>query len=439
MRVAVATAMHTSGESFDRPGCYENTRVAVLKYLLDWISWKFEAETFIMWLYGDAGAGKSAIAQTLAMQCDAEKSLLASFFFSKNDPRRSTDASFAATLVYQLLKAVPALKAIVSEIIEADPLIFEQAPEIQISSLFVKPINELLRHSSGSTPISLPHLIIVDGLDECGNAETQCRILKVLLNLCRQCDLPLKVLVACRPEVEITSSFNSDPLVSYSTRLALDTRFKPEEDIRTFLTGHFESIKATHPLKNHIPSSWPSNDVVRTLVRRSSGQFIYASTIVKYFSSPRHKPTDRLEKVLGLRPLSSDRDLPFAVLDALYVHLLLSIPPENLEMVLKILGLIVIVQPVVGAYGAFDLRDLKWLSLFLSVDVDDIELYLVDLSSVIQWEQSSTGPRVHVTHASLTEFLLDSRRSQHLHIKQSLAFAEAAQITMRHIKSQTDG
>ncbi|KDR76677.1 hypothetical protein GALMADRAFT_21178, partial [Galerina marginata CBS 339.88] len=72
---------HNSSERFDPPKCYPNTRLAVLAKLMDWIIGKVGWEGYFMWLYGPAGAGKSAIAQTIAEMCQSNNTLLASFFF----------------------------------------------------------------------------------------------------------------------------------------------------------------------------------------------------------------------------------------------------------------------------------------------------------------------------------------------------------------------
>ena len=72
------------------------------------------------------------------------------------------------------------------------------------------------------------------------------------------------------------------------------------------------------------------------LVQKSSGQSIYASTVTHHASSTRHKPTDRLDIVLGIRP--PQRDLPFAELDALYAHIFSGV--EDIEHVLEILSLL---------------------------------------------------------------------------------------------------
>lgn len=58
-------AFHDSGERFDQPKCHPNTRVAVIQDILDWLD-DLESPKLVMWVHGAAGAGKSAIAQTIA-------------------------------------------------------------------------------------------------------------------------------------------------------------------------------------------------------------------------------------------------------------------------------------------------------------------------------------------------------------------------------------
>ena len=56
-------AFHNSLERGDPPKCHKRTREAILNKIMDWVMKKIETDAFMMWLYGAAGAGKSAIAQ----------------------------------------------------------------------------------------------------------------------------------------------------------------------------------------------------------------------------------------------------------------------------------------------------------------------------------------------------------------------------------------
>jgi len=78
----------------DVPRCHENTRVAVLEKFGDWVNLVVEIAAFIMWVYGAASTGKSAIAYTMTERLHGRRQLLvATFFFSYHIRRApNTDA-----------------------------------------------------------------------------------------------------------------------------------------------------------------------------------------------------------------------------------------------------------------------------------------------------------------------------------------------------------
>ena len=278
-----------------------NTSLAILANIMKWIKWEGDLNAFTMWVYGPAGAGKSAIAQTIAEMCEQEMILLASFFFSRNDPSRSNVNSLIATLAYQITLNLPDVLEAILSAIEHDPLIFSKSFAVQMETLIVAPLQPLAKAGYFNDPHAR-RIVIIDGLDECYDTKVQQNILQVLANAQQQHRLPLVILVASRPEQHISLTFNTEPLLSITSRLALDETYLPDEDIKLFLTDKFQEIKSTHRLRAYIPSQWPLPDVIEQLVRKSSGQFIYASTIIRYVSSVRHRPVDRLDIVLGLRP-----------------------------------------------------------------------------------------------------------------------------------------
>ncbi|KDR69337.1 hypothetical protein GALMADRAFT_929979 [Galerina marginata CBS 339.88] len=429
-RVA-ASAMHDSGESFEKPKCHENTRVAVLAQLTDWILGSIEQDKPIMWLYGDAGAGKSAIVQTLALRFSSAGHLLASFAFSRNDATRATHTPLVPTIAYQIGTAVPDLRSLIGAAVERDPMLFEKSLEVQFTALVIKPINDLSSRP-GFVPNSIPYLIIIDGLDECSDPRIQIRVLEVVSDAIQQCSVHLKVLIASRPQVDIKGLFDYDPLDLLSTRLALDGSFKPDNDIRLVFVEAFREIKAKHRCKRSIPSSWPGENPLRQLVSRASGQFIYVSTVVEYVSSPRHHPVERLNIILGIQPRHSDRDLPFSRLDAIYTYIFYAIPEENIEVVLNILAF--------NMYGFRKpyVKDLDLVFSVLSLDVSKVELYLGDLSAVLKWTTFSSGKlrELHFTHASLYDFLSDKGRSRQFHIDKPTCLSKLACFCLDRLKQR---
>jgi hypothetical protein len=390
---------------------------------MDWIlgSGTEDQNAAILWFYGPAGAGKSAIAHNIAKRCDLEKLLLASFFFSRSDPARSNSKFLIATISYQIAINIPGTREKIVAAIDRDPLILSRSLEAQVAALIVEPLREPLETGYFNAQISR-RLIIIDGVDECDPPAAQRSILEVISCLFRYYHLPLLVFIASRPERHLTHHFSTGSLSEFHTTLALDGTYKPDDDIRLFLTDKFSQVKATHPLRRYLDPPWPSNDVLESLVQKSSGQFIYASTVVKYISSIRHQPADRMNVILGIQPPRHVREMPFGELDALYTHIFTSV--EDRETVLLILGFQLLSPP---QYNPLDARNIED---FLFLNRGDIEILFGDLSSIITI--SDVDPFIHILHASLRDFLLDSARSKEFYIDLSNIHTTCMHFCFQH-------
>jgi len=207
--------------------------MAFLPKILKWIKWEGDLDSFIMWFYGPAGAGKSAIAQIIAEMCEEEMILLASFFFSRTDPSRNTVQPLIATIAYQITLNIPDVRDAILKTIERDPLIFSKSLAVQFKSLIVEPLQQLVEAGFFNEPNSR-RLVIIDGLDECLDPNVQCNILGVLANAHRQHRLPLLFLFASRPEQHISLAFNTGFLPTATTRIALDESHLPANDRLVF-------------------------------------------------------------------------------------------------------------------------------------------------------------------------------------------------------------
>ncbi|PPQ88276.1 hypothetical protein CVT25_005439 [Psilocybe cyanescens] len=421
-------AFHDSGERFDPPKCHPNTRIAIIKRITDWIS-GLNGDTrdaLIMWLHGAAGAGKSAIAQTIAEILHGQHFFLATFFFSRNDPQRGAAKWLVTTLVYQLATKLPQVfRERVALTLEQDPLIVTKSLETQFMALVREPLLELL-HSGFSTNNHI--VVIIDGLDECDDPKVQARIIDLSFSLLDSRDLPLKILITSRPEIDISSSFDTKPF-SMLARIALDHNYQSDCDIRQFLTDKFNEIKTQHPLRSHISIGWPAVDSLHTLVQKSSGQFIYASTVMKYVASARHRPTHRLEVILGIQ-LPKAGDNPFAELDALYRHILMGV--EDVDLILQIIGFVVFHPPDYS-------NSVTFIEAFLSLAPGDVQLLMQDLSSLISVEIYPDHPygvevlTIRILHASLKDYLLDQSRSQGFFLDRVKMHTQFAELCLAHM------
>ncbi|KDR67012.1 hypothetical protein GALMADRAFT_80238 [Galerina marginata CBS 339.88] len=418
-------AFHNSSERYDPPKCHPQTRVAVIQAIIDWIE-DGQKTSFIMWLNGPAGAGKSAIAQEIAELFYKSGRLAASFFWSRYAAGRNNEERLIASLAYQLLIAIPPMRAYVEEGLEADPSIFSRSLEAQMEALIVEPLNNVfVQGQQGPVESEDPKLIVLDGLDECGTPDIQQYILTAISRSVRKFRIPLLFIIASRPEQAIRDSFNNRPLLDITARLSLDETYSPDDDIRLFLVESFESVKRTHMLRSHLPNDWPSENAINVLVRKSSGQFIYAATVVKFVRSDRRRPSERLNIILGIT--AAGDDTPFAELDSLYRHIFSVV--EDLPRALELISILLLSDR---------LRDLTMseIETFLSYPSGDLHLILIDLHSVIEIPADGNDESyLRVLHASLQDFLMDSARSRHFYLDKGKAHAQIAGHCLRHIKN----
>ncbi|KAJ6565945.1 hypothetical protein DFH09DRAFT_1034753 [Mycena vulgaris] len=120
-RSVVVEALHDSGERFPRASLPPGTRTNILQELREWSVETNPAST-ILWLHGSAGAGKSAIAQMFAEDCQAQGRLGASFFFRRGHAKRGSWHGLFATVAYQLARPIPEFMLSLEEAMDRDPI-----------------------------------------------------------------------------------------------------------------------------------------------------------------------------------------------------------------------------------------------------------------------------------------------------------------------------
>ena len=81
-----------------------------------------------------------------------------------------------------------------------------------------------------------------------------------------------------------------------TTRVELS---RVDEDIRLYLQEKLGAV-AKRRSDLELPDQWPSDDELTALTKKSSGLFIFASTLVKFIESEDHEPRERLRLIVAL-------------------------------------------------------------------------------------------------------------------------------------------
>ncbi|KAJ3507061.1 hypothetical protein NLJ89_g6520 [Agrocybe chaxingu] len=228
LRDCTLAALADAEESSNAPKCDPDTRREVMAEITNWIM--DDKATEILWLHGLAGAGKTALGQTLAdlrwIDTDSDVGVPA-----------HTGLPWSNKDIVKRIKEVPG--------------IFHKNMKTQMNQLVLTPLYRV----QSSAPYRFkrflgrvqPRVIVVDGLDECSDSNSQCELLEVFANAAQDFRLPLRILIASRPDI--------NSMITYVGRIP---------------------IKQIGLLTD-----------VEQLVKKASGQFAYTATFVDYIKSDR--------------------------------------------------------------------------------------------------------------------------------------------------------
>ena len=381
--------MHDSLARYPAPCCHPETREKVIKVIRDWVE-RSNPHQPIKWLNGPAGAGKSAIAQTIADHYKDSR-LAASFFFQRSTPDRGVADRLCLTLAWQLAVSIPEARSYIEHELETEALLNTKSIDVQFDHLIVKVFENLLRDRPDLRPEK--SLIIIDGVDECASERDQKLLLELIGNSVAYGKIPLRFLICSRPEPHIEETFDAEAVTNLVHGVALDERFAPNHDIQRYLEAELSRIFEKNGFSPH-----PSPAEIQHLVSKSSGQFIYASTAVKFINDDNFNPRTQLDIILNLRPASSLA--PFAELDQLYVQVLSQQPDTRLlrDVFALIIGL---GQP-----------DINFICRRLRISKDDLLRKLRRMHSLLKISKSN----IVVYHRSLHDFFQDRRRAGRYYI-----------------------
>ena len=178
-----------------------------------------------------------------------------------------------------------------------------------------------------------------------------------------------------------------------------------------FLRDGFAKICANNSILSHVEHPWPKEGVIDLLVQRSSGQFIYAATVLKFVGAKFCSPTKQL--TLVLEPDAT----AFSDLDQLYTQILSAYP--RAVNIVRVLGIISV------SHG----KQAEAMEDIFGMEKGELKLVLCGLSSLMKDESDdgdnfkfklNSGATSYVipyfAHASFGDYLFDSSRSGPFHV-----------------------
>ena len=402
---SIADAAHDSAvtESY-KSSCLKGTRTQHIDDITSWTARINQSQKHrLLWMWGPAGVGKSAIAKSCAEKTAAQRRLGASFFFSRtqyvDDPLR-----FFTTIAHQLSTKIDEYRKALDPRIQRNPALLTKGLDAQFRELIIEPFLEL----AGQNVDMEDKMVIIDGLDECNGDRAQSKIMELVAkSVIEHGDkIPLLWAFFSRPESHIDREFSPYSISHLFAKVELPVSESDDGDIKRYFRDKF------HPLASD-DSVWSSEDTLDILVSMAARLWIYAATLVRFIMD-QDLPRQQLDRVLEFhsqRIQSNTKSSVTAELDAFYGMIISRISSKHLPIVQQSL----LIHHTTSETALHTLCNIQGLAL------EDLKHALSKLYSVLTfipererfWGEPFPGS-VHISfyHASFMEFLLDKTRSE---------------------------
>jgi hypothetical protein len=404
-------AAHNSSAREPPPRCHPGTRIEINEQIIMWF-YDEEKGVLIIWVYGPAGVGKSAIMQTVAEKLAESKHLGASVFVSRQNGCNSSRQLFL-TIAYQLAVHIEDYCAFITKKLARDPELVDKGMEEQFRIFILEPFVEK-KIGVGAKPWG----ILLDGLDELDEPRSQKEIIHLIADfVLKHPDVPLLWAIASRPEPHIGDTFGEEKVApAYWMKHVPANSLQSSRDVERFLKDNLERIQKEFP--RTVPKKWPSEGQFSSLAAGASGLFIFADTAIRFIEDLRYaNPTMRLNQVLSALNgiTATTHNQPFTHLDALYSSILNVIPPEVWLTTKRVLGVLLYAQ---GGGRKQVLRLFGAISIVLGLDLSTVYASVNSCYSLLRVSNPKEANSIPATfyHASFGNYLLDSTRSQAFHI-----------------------
>ena len=265
----LSTRLNPVKTGYDRElRCMDGTRQSLLNEIIDWVPNKSGQENVLQmnscWIYGSPGIGKTSLAHSICASLHERNHLAGAFFCRRDDPNLNKPTNILPTFIHELAIHFPPFRAIVAKHLREDPKLTRESME---GSLFLDCIRSLPRHPERTL------VFVIDALDECGDAQSRTRLLRVLTNAAAQAPW-LKIIITSRTEVDIQDFFGTLAQSCLTYDLASDQG--ASADLRTFARSQFDLV-ATHW---NLGTTWPKESDFNTVISRANGLFIFVKTLV---------------------------------------------------------------------------------------------------------------------------------------------------------------
>src|SRR5271170_6395435 len=319
-------------------GCLPGTRTDFLDFIVDWVNNPESKRALV--LFGQAGTGKSSIAHEVARRFDGMRRLSSSFVFRRGDGPKPRH--LFTTLARDLSDRYPSFKAALGKAIKDNTSLRQGAQDYQ--SVF----ESLLRDPLEGLQVVGPIFVVIDALDECGDATGRSGLHRFLANHISELPSNFRILITSRPESDIQNAFDGVSAVHILNTNDRELAAKTDSDIRLYL----QKCLPLNIFEKHGSQ----------LVKKAEGLFQWVAVACGYIRTPPPGVT-KMKCIRDLLAPSSDHK-QLNLLDQLYTDVLQAYftSPAVRHNFRSVIG------PLLGVVEPLSISSLTTLRQFASTD-----------------------------------------------------------------------
>ncbi|KIN98727.1 hypothetical protein M404DRAFT_61478, partial [Pisolithus tinctorius Marx 270] len=368
--------------------CLDGTRTEILTDIVNWIYDTDENVPRILWLHGQAGRGKSAIAHTIGLWFKNVGGIGSCFCFARDRQAEHLEEQLIRTVSWDLAEHDPAFRRALADAVAKDDVLKTTSDIVlQWKRLISEPLHQISGHTVGNV------LVVVDALDEIGTEPSRRHLLSVLASA-QTAELPcnVRILVTSRTLPDIEHALNAAQHVR-STSLDDVSTGLSERDVRLFIMkkmGHLRGIGSAE---------------VHGISQKAEGLFEWARLACEFVNASAVKNgavKECVDKVMHIRSGGG-------LLDAMYQVILEDSIPKDGAMLTRFRS---VMQQVMSAHEPLHLNTLNKMRSHFPNNEDhyDVIAVLQSMTPLFGGITDRSSP-VRPLHASFYDFLMDRSRS----------------------------
>jgi hypothetical protein len=356
----------------------------------------------VYWIYGMPGIGKTSIAQSLCTRLQNRARLGGTFFCRRYDRGLSDPKGVIQMIIFQLATAWEPYAKLVTEKLRKKQS-NQDLPDEELLSSLLK-----LLESVPNRPLH-PLVVVIDALDQCGDAWARKQVLNSLTKAASRVSW-LKLIITSRPEDDIQKFFKEFGTSNYQCS-NLDQDQEAANDLRLFASSGFDSVAWYRTL----PDGTQREGLLDKIVERSGGLFIFIDTICRFM-----KDVDDIEGFLKeIEAYTATSDDALVHLYDLYSKIVQSQIKEPDENFSSVIG-------VIAVSTSYRLLCDETIAKLLNLDPATVRSWVDRLDSLLCRDKDDKAG-VYARHSSVIDYFTGSNCLPKLQINTQRAHRQLGQ------------